>query len=316
MRRLVEEGSPGLVLGHGSAPGHRRSASLETGYLGRAALESLVELKTSADALLVAKAQAHKLQHTTLVSNLRALEAQNVLKYLRDQAEGEGLPGQMASGPGFGFGEESKPRSPMLGDITSVAGGFGRGLTALGGLAGKLATASSGDAVESVAGDVDSGRREEHAIDNDSVKVQDDISEIVDLTLRARRDATRLAEFIGRASDKANLALRGSAVELNIPGFPPPPLPRPATARTAPRPADLAPAWLDFLHASPSPKTDPYPPLPFEERDPLGRTESMATPPGAEFGPVAGKAGRALAAGNALAAGKPVDLGGLLKALA
>jgi len=314
MRRLAEavgllEDAPRFALDHGIAPSNRRSASLETGSLGRAALESLVELKTSVDTLALAKAQAHKLQHTAVVSNLRALEAQNVMKYLRDNADGA-VGGQMATGPGFGLGEAPKSSSPSLGGIANQARssyGFAGNLVS-GGAASESSTATP------------SARKGEEPIDNDSLQIKDDIGDVVELTRKVRYNSTRLAEFIGMASDKADSALRDAAYELNFPGFPQPSVPRPAALRTAPRPADLAPTWLDFLHSSATLGTDPYPPLPHDERDAFGLSPGVgmgsASTPDAELARNVGKMGGAAAAGKALAGGQPVHLGGLLKGLA
>jgi len=284
-------------------------------------------MRTSADLLAASKAQARNMQRTTLVSNLRALEAQNVLKSLRAQGEGEGAFGQMASGPGFGFAEPEAKTSDLSavgGDLAKAVGSAQKGISSLHGLVGKLAAggpdAALGDLSRKAAKAAGGRHRDGDPIDMASLELKDKLNAVVTATWKARSEADRLARFIGQASDKANVSLRDAAEDLRIPGFPPAALAKPPAPRPLPaKPADLAPAWLDFLFSAGSPGTSPYPAL--RGASPLDvQTESNldnASHPEADLrADVGSTADKVMSAGKAFATGKPMHVGGLLKALA
>lgn len=261
---LLDTGpAPTLVGLGGGVP--VRSAALETGGVGRAAIQSLVSLQTAADFLTLTRAQAAKLRHTVAVSNLRALEAQNVVKYLQAQGSSEGVKGQLAGGPGFGLAEE-----PAVGPASGadLAGSANRaGLSALGGL-GKLAARSITGGSNSAAVTSGSSAASEggDALDGQAMDITDDLRDVVESTYKAKYKAERLAEFIGQGSEKADTALRAAAEELNLPGFP---VNKTSAAPCSGplRPAGLTPSWMDFIYASRSPGADPYQTL--EGRDPF-----------------------------------------------
>lgn len=275
---------------------HEHSAGYDTSGVGRDGLRGLVELSTAANFLALSRAQAAKLRQTALVTNLRAAEAANVLKYLEDHGgerahAGPGEPkrivAQFASGPGFGVGDVDDDDDDGGGgagglDLGDLRGAFGggprkgrggarqkagrsaKGRRSGGAFRGKKGGGAAG--IGALAGTLANlagaaqGKSELDGVDLWAADITRTLHEVLARSHRVKYDAATLQQHIDRSSALSNKALYLAAKELNYPGYPPEMLQRlmPRGPVPARRPADLAPAWLDFVYTSPSAGTDPY----------------------------------------------------------
>lgn len=145
-------------------------------------------------------------------------------------------------------------------------------------------------------------------VDLEAYYISRAFEDVVSICRQAVDDASTVAGQVSSASRTANSAVKSAAAELNYPGFPPERLDTPVPRPRAPRPRDLAPAWLDFMFAS-TPRADPYslpaggghspfgfPPLP----TPGPETSAGSGAAGAATGPGGAASGVAAAAAQML----------------
>eukprot|EP00929_Paragymnodinium_shiwhaense_P105744 TRINITY_DN70807_c0_g1_i1.p1 TRINITY_DN70807_c0_g1~~TRINITY_DN70807_c0_g1_i1.p1 ORF type:complete len:322 (-),score=84.82 TRINITY_DN70807_c0_g1_i1:121-1086(-) len=246
-----------LALEGGSVPpsSFLESAGWDTGRRAGDALNGLVQLKSSAALADVFHAQSQKLAQVVEVAKLRAIEAEKEVKELIDmnKDDPDALYWQIASGPGFGYPEKKKS---FGGGAKGALGGLGSMASGLGGLGGKKKKGLAGAA--SLAGGGGGEGEDDLSVDLKGARIAEALGEEVQKTRKALQDAHQLMHLVANVDRSLHVAWRAAAAHLRYPGQPVDPLPdfhpRP---RTVSRPADLAPAWMDFLYAS-SQGADPY----------------------------------------------------------
>lgn len=210
---------------------YRPSAGYDTTFVGRAGLQGLVGISTAASLLKLSNAQALNLRKALQVAANRALEADRVVGFLQDDANGTGVVHQISGGKGFGSGSAAGVTAlpdPLA--ALNAAGGTG-------GAAGALGAVGQGSKLE--------------AVDMDAYYTKEALDRTVVFTREALREAAYLADSVSKGNRTAKEALDSAAQELNYPGLPPEALMKSTSLKNpVSRPRDAAPAWLDFLFST------------------------------------------------------------------
>lgn len=234
------------------------SAGFDTGLTGAQALRGLLNFKTAADAMSLAHVQSNKLNQVLNVLKIRALEADQLVRDL--QAEDfEGDAWQMASGPGFGRGppDPDAVNSDLgelpIADLAGAAKSFAAFL--------QIAPAASRRNIGFASFVAGKEGVEYESADMDAYAITKQLRSVLSLSRKAVKEAGKLSNTLAVGMRSASRALRINAEMLNYPALPEGFLPGtpPVWYKPLKRPADLAPVWLDFLHASSTnARTDPY----------------------------------------------------------
>lgn len=210
---------------------YRPSAGYDTTFVGRAGLQGLVGISTAASLLNLSNAQALNVRKALQVAATRALEADRVVGFLQDDANGTGVVHQISGGKGFGSGQAPAGGTAFpdpLAALSAAGGAAG---------AGTLGAVAQGGNLE--------------AADMDAYYTKEALERTVAFTREALREAAYLADSVSKGNRTAKEALDSAAQELNYPGLPPEALLKSTSLKNpVSRPRDTAPAWLDFLFST------------------------------------------------------------------
>eukprot|EP00927_Polykrikos_kofoidii_P068244 TRINITY_DN63600_c0_g1_i1.p1 TRINITY_DN63600_c0_g1~~TRINITY_DN63600_c0_g1_i1.p1 ORF type:complete len:285 (+),score=35.33 TRINITY_DN63600_c0_g1_i1:178-1032(+) len=243
------------------------SAAWDTTPVGRAAMRSLVGLKSSASLLDVYHSQASKLASIVDVAKIRALQAQREVDLLRQLSKKDphALLGQIGEGPGFGNRDAqtgTDGNADVLSgtsEIASVFGGSGRKgkgkKPKRQGKRGSRNSRSRGGA-SSIAGGL-MEREGDSDYDADGYNVTESLKALADITRQVSRDSQPLLRDAANANRSASSALQTAKRFLQFPGEPVELAVGFGGRGASLRPRELAPAWMDFVYAS-STGSDPY----------------------------------------------------------
>lgn len=247
--QVPETSLSGQVVGYRT---WRPSAAWDTSLLGGAAIRSLAGLNNSASLLALSNAQAVKMRRIAQVAMLRGMEAQNVIEFLRKDAEppieevsATGMPAtseagiklrflkhhrwRIATGIGFGLADPEVHQTIQK----NAGGGFSLSLPA----------------VPTVPG---ASTPLQPQVDVYGYRIKNDLQRVVELSQEAVRNSAVLADRMTIATKAANEAARAAAAALQYPGMPPesvPMLSLPTPPKVS-RPTQVAPDYLDFLFAT------------------------------------------------------------------